>query len=290
MYIFDVIYKLPVIPMTKSYKNIIIIIVLYIFCLGLGYPLEKLLSELDISESKTIFGTQIILMIPILIVLIFLVRKLDLIRFNGQFKFLKLSKARFYIFPLLFLIYKLYINFDNILELESSELILIIASVILVGLTEELFFRGILLPNVILKLKGKKYYLFFSIIISSLVFGLFHFINFIYNPSTIVGVLHQVIFAFCIGCFFSGLILRTRNILIPSLFHIIINFEASISQVQFEKFEAIKYPKEFLSRMPEPSIWNNLTYDLPYNILLVLIGFILIWNIDKRKILQDIHN
>jgi hypothetical protein len=275
--------------MTKTYKNLIILLVLYIFCLALEYPLAKLLLELDFSELKTGFVTQIIVLVPILIALLFLIKKLNLIRFNGLIKLSKLSKSKFFIFPLLFLIYKLYVNYDNILELESSELILIIASVILVGLTEELFFRGILLPYIILKLKEKKYFLLYSIIISSVIFGLFHFINLINNSSTIVGVSHQVIFAFCIGCLFSGLVLQTKNILIPALFHIIINFEASVSQIQFDNFEPIKYSEEFLSGMPEPSIWNNLTYDLPYNLLLVLIGFILIWKIDKRKILQEIN-
>ncbi|WP_034057377.1 CPBP family intramembrane glutamic endopeptidase [Lacinutrix jangbogonensis] len=278
--------------MKKTYLNLITLLALYLSCLLLTFPLNKLLLDYDISELKSRFISQIIVLIPLLIALFFLIKKFDLKTFNGIDKGLNIGKSKFLLFPLLFLIYIVYNNFYNISSIESSELLLIIVMVLLVGFTEELFFRGILLPFFIFKLKTKKHFLLSSILLSSLVFGIIHLLNLINNSSTIVGVTIQVIFAVCIGCFFSGLILRTNSIIIPSLFHAIINFKAWVGQVTYKSKEPIEYTEEFLSTMPEipePTIWNSLINELPYFLLLLLLGCLILWKIDEQKILKKLN-
>ena len=58
---------------------------------------------------------------------------------------------------------------------------------------------------------------------SSALFGIMHYINYIKTPKFDV-VTSLVIFAFCIGCFFCGLLLRTKNIFLVAIIHGLVNF------------------------------------------------------------------
>ena len=74
---------------------------------------------------------------------------------------------------------------------------------------EELFFRKLLIDRTI------KYGAKLSIILSALMFGLFH------------GNLNQFFYAFLIGGFFAYVYMKTGNIIYPILLHMIINFMGS---------------------------------------------------------------
>jgi len=269
-------------------KYIISIFFFYLLFLLISYPLTYLLSS-GVSEFKSDLISRIIVLIPLLIGLIFLIKKNNLKRFNGLDK---MENRKFLFFPLLFLIYILFSNFHNILMIESFDLLLIITSVLLVGLTEELFFRGILFPFFISKLKTKKYFLLSSIFMSSIIFGIVHYISLI-NNNSIALITYQVIFAFCIGCLFCSITLRTKNIIIPSLFHSIINFKAYVlSQAISMNKKSIEYTEEFLSAMPEipeTTIWNLLTDELPQLLLFLILAYFLLWKIDNKEILKKLN-
>lgn len=87
----------------------------------------------------------------------------------------------------------------------SSYIISLISLAVIPAICEELIFRGVLVTA--LKSKGK----IFAVIISSIMFAIFHF-----SPS-------QLIYPFCFGLILSIIFLRTNNIIFSILLHFINN-------------------------------------------------------------------
>ena len=87
----------------------------------------------------------------------------------------------------------------------SSYLISLLALAVIPAVCEEMIFRGVLVNA--LKHKGKV----FAVVISSIMFSIFHF-----SPT-------QLIYPVCFGLILSIVYLRTNNILFPMLLHFINN-------------------------------------------------------------------
>ena len=86
-----------------------------------------------------------------------------------------------------------------------------------VGFAEELAFRGYLYRALELKLGEGK-----AILISAVVFGLFHLINLTHSP--VQDVLLQVLYAFCIGMVFAVVRAKTKSLFWPVVAHAALNF------------------------------------------------------------------
>ena len=86
-----------------------------------------------------------------------------------------------------------------------------------VGFAEELAFRGYLYRALEIKLGEGK-----AILISSVVFGLFHLINLTHAP--VQDVLLQVLYAFCIGMVFAVVRAKTKSLFWPIIAHAALNF------------------------------------------------------------------
>lgn len=91
----------------------------------------------------------------------------------------------------------------------------------LIGIAEEITFRGMILGSLIHNWKGKKPILG-SVLLSSLIFGLTHAINAFSQPlpNTIV----QIVVAFSLGVILAFMYLRTNNLITPILFHMLVDF------------------------------------------------------------------
>lgn len=86
---------------------------------------------------------------------------------------------------------------------------------ILAPIWEELFFRGIVLRRLLMKWGAPA-----SIIVSSIIFGLFHL-----NPG-------QILYATILGVLLAYVYLRTGNIVVPMILHSVANFVSFIALVQ----------------------------------------------------------
>lgn len=91
----------------------------------------------------------------------------------------------------------------------------------LIGIAEEITFRGMILGSLIHNWQGKKPILG-SVLLSSLIFGLTHAINAFSQPlpNTIV----QIVVAFSLGVILAFMYLRTNNLITPILFHMLVDF------------------------------------------------------------------
>lgn len=103
---------------------------------------------------------------------------------------------------------------------------LLIISLILSTFFEELIFRGIILSFFLSKFKKNKKGLFISLLLSSIIFGLFHFINI--GDLGFVETIKQVGYSILTGFLFGFLYYRTHNILISSSVHFLYNLSGSI--------------------------------------------------------------
>lgn len=92
---------------------------------------------------------------------------------------------------------------------------------------EELLFRGLILGLLIEKYYKSKNGILKSVFISSLIFGLIHLVNNWTQPNQF-NVVNQIYAAFCLGVLLAAVYLRTRSLIMITLFHFGINFFGSI--------------------------------------------------------------
>lgn len=82
---------------------------------------------------------------------------------------------------------------------------------LLIGLGEEVLFRGIVFDSLMQAFKKKNDALFWSVLLSSAVFALFHFINLL-DGADILSVLQQVGYSFLIGAMLAVVLQQTKNL------------------------------------------------------------------------------
>ncbi len=96
-----------------------------------------------------------------------------------------------------------------------------------VGLFEETAFRGCVFMLMLEKRHKTRRDIFFSIILSSLVFGAIHIVN-IFAGAGIVPVILQLGYSFLIGAMCAVALLITRSIWVPVILHALFNFAGGV--------------------------------------------------------------
>ncbi len=95
---------------------------------------------------------------------------------------------------------------------------LFLVDALLIGLFEEMAFRGVLLPVLLEKRRGSKRQIFFTTVVSSAVFGLVHLVN-LAEGAGIGGTVLQVGYSFLIGGMCAIVFLKTGNLIYCVLLH-----------------------------------------------------------------------
>ena len=101
----------------------------------------------------------------------------------------------------------------------TFEPVRLIGAVIFVGITEEMVFRGLLLNTFLKKMDMKR-----AIGLNEVLFVLIHYPIWIYNGMNLTAILSASVSVFFIGAFFSYSFIRTRNIIVPIILHMMWNF------------------------------------------------------------------
>ncbi|MBE6150229.1 MAG: CPBP family intramembrane metalloprotease [Firmicutes bacterium] len=145
-----------------------------------------------------------------------------------------------------------------------ENIITVILLYILVGIFEDFLTRGITL-NILLDKYGKtKRGIWFSIFLSSLIFGAIHFTN-IFTGASFEGVLIQVISATCIGMYFSAIYLRSGSVWVVALLHGFYDVVVSIPSF-FDVKEIVDVSSEYGDTISNYS-WSNLIIGLIFILL-----------------------
>lgn len=214
--------------------------------------MNALLLNYDLTELNAKLISGIFMRSLIVAISLWIIKKLGFIKYNELENGIEFTNLSALAIPSIFILFSLMSNSQTFLSTNPLVLLLFLASVLTVGFVEELVFRGTILPLFINYFREKKNVLFWSVFLTSSIFGIIHFINIFKEPENILGITHQVFFAISIGVFFGGLMLKSKNIVIPSLFHGLVNFafgagelNPTSSQVVVEKVsEGINWSSE----------------------------------------------
>lgn len=100
---------------------------------------------------------------------------------------------------------------------------------LLVGISEEFLCRGFLLNEFLERYGNTKKGIWFSIIVSSIIFGLMHFSNIFTNNQPVFMTITQVINAIAIGLLFALIYYKTKNIWTVVILHGLWDFSLLLS-------------------------------------------------------------
>ncbi|BDZ29807.1 type II CAAX endopeptidase family protein [Lactiplantibacillus sp. WILCCON 0030] len=149
-------------------------------------------------------------------------------------------------------------NIGRVLQLPFSTLILLyLGYVLLIGITEEYVFRGVLLPIVARSFPNQP---LISILISSAFFGGLHLMNSTHISLTYV--LPQILFAMLLGTLFAGIYVCTHNLALPIILHSLTDISVIV--------QLVKHPSMANLNMP---VQTSITVALFYASLLVMAIF-----------------
>lgn len=206
-------------------KSPVLIILGFISILILIYfsPVEKLFresisSDFQIKSSAKILKNILVTALSFCAIKKFKVFKLSGLDYNFKWKYKYLIVIAAYI---VIIGGMQLLNYD-FSELLFSDVLLLFLSMLSVGFAEEFFFRGLLTSFIIKNNLHKQNGILKSIIISSVIFGSMHLLNFrIVNWPKEVS---QVLYAFFLGIFFSAVLYRTNRLLPLVIMHGSIDF------------------------------------------------------------------
>lgn len=128
-------------------------------------------------------------------------------------------------------VYTLIVQFVVSMKSDLSpvfSIIIFILCMVSIGVTEEFAFRGVV-ANLIFDKYGKdRAGVWFSVILSGVVFGFMHFSNAVGGVIAFKGVLVQVISAAFLGMLLTAIYFRTRNIWLLVFLHAFVDFASLI--------------------------------------------------------------
>lgn len=208
--------------MKKSYKNTItyILLLLIITLTVIFYFLP-----INIFEAEKLNGLfkNLILQSITLVLLLYIVIKC------GYSNLLKVRKGKKPVILIIFAFLVAAINFPfysliaGKAEITDFTILpLFLLSCLVTALEEEIFFRGLLYSFVKDKFSGRKNQIILSVVLSSLIFGLFHLFNLLSGNGGLV--LLQVFYTFFLGCLLATLKESTGDIYIGLFVHALFNF------------------------------------------------------------------
>lgn len=117
-----------------------------------------------------------------------------------------------------------------------------------IAVSEEFLFRGVIFTQMLDSLKNKKGFIWTAIIVSSVIFGLRHFLNLIAAPNVVITTVGQVLFTFMAGFYLCAVYLRTRNLWICIIIHFLEDF--------FTGFWAIVSTSAFSAQTVDGTVGN----------------------------------
>ena len=96
-----------------------------------------------------------------------------------------------------------------------------------IALVEEAFFRGILLPFFMERMKHKRYRVLFAVLSTAALFALMHLINLFFGAGLLDTAL-QVGYTFLLGCMLAVMLLKTKNIWLCMIVHFVFDIGGTI--------------------------------------------------------------
>ncbi len=203
-----------------------------VFLLLLLLPFENLLEALGMVGFTSIHLGDILKNIVIIIYGILMIRRLGYTRISGITNLIPRSPLLI-IVPLYFAVigplWYYYFGYE-FHDISVTDVLLLLLAMLAVGISEEVIFRGLILPN-LLKGASPEKPILLPIVIASLLFGILHLLNLFNADSQFPTVIAQVIYATFFGIAFGIILLKSKSLLALGLLHGIINFFNSLDDL-----------------------------------------------------------
>lgn len=251
--------------------------------LALALPLRELLEQLLVNEKERRLVSGIIVRLTMFIVLIYLIKRLELTAFLGLKTGFSFDQFQVIIIPIVIVSMSIFGDLTLYRSAGFNLLSLFLLSNMLVALVEEFAFRAIVLPLILRIRSHKKRLVLASVVMSSVLFGVLHYLNLFREPDNFSGITSQVIFATCIGVYLGALFLRTRNIIFPVVIHFLVN-------VAFGKSVLMPEHNDVVTKVVgETTDWGSLLLTLGLFGSIALGGVFVIRLVNKVDVLKSLN-
>ena len=210
-------------------------ILLMVFALIVfNMPTEKLfLPFYDLQYST--FLKELINKVLVSIIIILVLARLGFIKSIGLTTLATRGKDWFIAWPsaiiLLIGLLPLIVGSLTVDLSKPNVVIIFILMNFFIGLSEELLVRGVILSVLLTKWGNTKEGIYYSVIVSSVIFGAAHLGNIIGNTGFLVATLSQVVYSTLIGVFFAACVLRSQAIWPAIIIHAAIDFVSQLQQI-----------------------------------------------------------
>jgi len=265
----------------KEYKIISLIIIGTLGLMWFAVPIEQTLNSFFANQQKSELLSKISTRFAIILILFLAVKRLGLDKFNGISSITRIKDVPVLIVPIFLIGLGVMANWSVYNNANTDILVLFIISVLIVGFVEEILMRGLVLPLFIKSKIQSKYALYYGVALSSIIFGLSHYINLFNQPENITGITSQVFFAISIGIFFGALMLRTGNIFLLGIFHAFANFILGNGILEKESNRPVQEINLDLISMVTTGI---------IIIIIIIIGLSMIRKVDEKTIKSELEN
>lgn len=149
-------------------------------------------------------------------------------------------------------------------------LLLLLLECMMVGLFEEMAFRGVIFLGILKKRPEDKIWAFTSIALSSVIFGLVHLVNLI--ESSPAAVFMQIGYSALIGAMCAVVLMKTANIWLCVVIHGLYNFAGAV-----------------IPRMGEGRVWDTFTVVLTIVVSLAVLAYMVVWFLKGKTRTTEIY-
>lgn len=194
-------------------------------------PLNQILL-CGVSEQTAEYTAGVIEQTLVSILLIILLSKMQLLKEAGfRFK----VKQILIVWPMLLIIVLNSLELiDGTVRIDTTQKTTIIMYILVylsTGLFEETLCRGVVQTLLIRKWGQNRKGIYLSVIMGSLLFGLFHIIHFFMGQMTLLASMTQVIYAFFIGVFMGACVLRNQSVIPAIIVHGLVDITGSLNEI-----------------------------------------------------------
>lgn len=140
------------------------------------------------------------------------------------------------------------------------EILFFILFVLLIGLAEEFIFRGIITDSILQRFDHSTAGIVFTVISSSILFGLFHFFNF-FSGQALEETFVQMIATSMTGCLLGAIYVRHKNIYAVAFLHALLDFTTMFERgflegnsIQYENI-AVDFVPRLISALKSQSVF-----------------------------------
>lgn len=164
----------------------------------------------------------------------FIISKLSVLRRAGLTR-PEPAKSLWLVWPIIIMsILNGFSLFDGTLKIDFSQPtvdLLFLFAPISTGFVEELVCRGFVLTVMLDKYGSTKRGVYKAVLLSSVLFGLLHFMNLLTGRGSFVQVGSQVLYAIFFGVFFSAIFIRCKSLWPAIVAHAVFDFMGSVEEI-----------------------------------------------------------